>query len=108
MVLTLVMKEGLDSLDKVSELLERVKGDVVQHLTDAVERGETELVGVLCPETRAHEAPDDEREIVLDPGGVVVRQALQSIYADQFDLPLTQTVNIYNTRITENLQIVNF
>ena len=69
------------------DLLELVLGvQSPQHLADAVERGETELVGVFHPEAGGDEGPGDLGEVVLQPGRAVLRQTLQSVYSEQFDL----------------------
>ena len=86
-VLALVMEVGLHCLHQLSALLERVEAEVLQHLGDAVEGGETELVGLLHLQTGGEQAGDDAGEICLNSGHVVVRHSLQSVYTDQLDLP---------------------
>ena len=86
-VLALVMEVGLHCLHQLSALLQRVEAEVLQHLGDAVERGETELVGLLHLQTGGEEAGDDEREIFLHPGHLVVGHSLQPVDTDQLDLP---------------------
>ena len=86
-VLALVMEVGLHCLHQLPALLERVEAEVLQHLGDAVEGGETELVGLLHLQTGSEEAGDDEREIFLHPGHLVVGHSLQPVDTDQLDLP---------------------
>ena len=87
-VLALVMEVGLHCLHQLSALLERVKAEVLQHLGDAVEGGETELVCVLHPEAGGDEAAHHQGEVTLQPAtAAVVRQSLQAVYGNQFDLP---------------------
>ena len=86
-VLALVMEVGLHCLHQLPALLQRVKAEVLQHLGDAVEGGETELVGLLHLQTGGEEAGDDAGEIFLNPAHLVVGHSLQPVDTDQLDLP---------------------
>ena len=101
-VLALVVQERLDSLDQLGALLQRLEADVVQHLGDAVEGGETELVGLLHLQTGGEQAGDDAGEICLNSGHVVVRHSLQSVYTDQLDLPSNNKEYRIVTQVTES------
>ena len=87
MVLALVMEKCLHSRHQLGALLQRLEADIVQHLGNAVERGETELVGLLHLQAGGEEAGDDAGEIFLHAAHVVVRHTLQAVYTDQLDLP---------------------
>ena len=101
-VLALVMEVGLHCLHQLSALLERVEAEVLQHLGDAVEGGETELVGLLHLQTGGEQAGDDAGEICLNSGHVVVRHSLQSVYTDQLDLPSNNKEYRIVTQVTES------
>ena len=102
MVLALIMEKCLDCRHQLGALLQGLEADVVQHLGDAVEGGETELVGLLHLQTGGEEAGDDAGEICLNSGHVVVRHSLQSVYTDQLDLPSNNKEYRIVTQVTES------
>ena len=87
MVLTLIRQICLHCLDQLCALLERLQAEVLQHLGNAVEGGQAELVGLLHLQTGGEEAGDDAGEIFLNSAHLVVRHALQTVDTDQLDLP---------------------
>ena len=76
MVLALILQVFLHSLDQLGALLQRLQADIVQHLGNAVEGGEAELIGLLHLEAGGDEAADDQGEVLLQPTDVVVSKAL--------------------------------
>ena len=62
---------------------------------------------MLDPEAGGDEGPGDLGEVVLQPGRAVLRQTLQSVYSEQFDLSEQLRRESYCQFPRIYLQIVN-